>query len=160
MNCCNCICPQNDPCRGATGPTGPAGPMSSSLIADFYNLNTGLIANGGNIPVFENINLDSADISHSFFSADITLQTTGYYLITYDADATRRTDGTVGLAVKANGTNLPLSTSTAYTTANNLTHLSSSFIFNNTDIGTVLNIANSDDLAIFYNLNLVIQRIS
>ncbi len=159
--CCNCICPRNDPCRGPTGPTGPAGPSGTQRVADFYNLNTGELGDGAVIDLLENINLDSTDISHSFGSSDIALMTPGYYLITYDADGSRSTDGVVGLKVRANGNDIALSQSFANTLAGNLVHLSTSFIFNNTDIGTIINLANgSGAVAAFLNVNVVVQKVS
>jgi hypothetical protein len=160
MNCCQCICPQNDPCRGATGATGPTGPSGASRIANFYNSSTGVIGNNIALNLFENVNLATTDISHSFGSSDVILVTTGYYLITFYADVTRTTDGTVSLKMTANGSDIPLSPTTAYATANNATSLSNSFIFNNTNQNTTLNLVNSSGVsASFTNVSVVIQKV-
>lgn len=159
--CCNCICPRNDPCRGPTGPTGPAGPSGTQRVADFYNLSTGELADETAIDLLENINLDSTDISHSFGSSDVVLMTPGYYSIVYNADGSRSGDGVVGLKVRANGNDVAISQSFANVVVGNLANLSSSFIFNNTDVGTVLNLVNASGAsAAFINVNVVVQKVS
>lgn len=160
MNCCNCICP-SDPCRGPTGATGPVGPSGTSRIADFYNLDTGLIADNAAVILSENVNLVPADISHVPLSANITLITPGYYLISYDADASRIEDGLVGLRITANGIDVAISVSSAFTTAGNQTQLSSSFIFNNTFENLVINLVNDGgSSATFSNVNVVVQKLN
>lgn len=161
MNCCNCICPTYDPCRGATGATGPIGPSGSNRIADFYNLNTGEISNNMAIALLDNINMDATDIAHTSGMANETLVTTGYYLISYDADVSRTASGMVSLKITANGSDVPISLSTSYATAGLPTHLSTSFIFNNTTTNTVINIVNnSGSGATFSNVNLIIQKLT
>ncbi len=161
MNCCNCICPTNDPCRGPKGPMGPAGPSGSSRIADFFNLITDPIANGSAVPLFENVNLDPADISHTSGMADITLVTPGYYQISYDADAVRENEGLITMQISANGIAVAISVSTSFATANNPIHLSTSFILNNTTKNLVINLVNDSGApVIFNNVNLTIQKIN
>lgn len=161
MNCCNCICSTYDPCRGATGATGPRGPSGLNKIADFYNLNTGEIGDEVAITLLNNINFDAEDIVHTSGTADVTLATGGYYLITYDADASRTASGLVGLKITANAVDVPISLSSAFATAGLPTHLSTSFIYNNTTTNTVINLVNDGgSSATFANVNLVIQKLS
>jgi len=160
MNCCNCICSRIDPCRGATGATGRAGPSGLNKIADFYNLNTGLIDDDVAITLLNNVNFDATDIVHTSGTADVTLATVGYYLISYDADASRVQSGLVGLRITAGGSDVAISVSSAYTLSGLPTHLSTSFIFNNTTENTVINLVNdSGSGATFANVNLVIQKL-
>ncbi|NCB48041.1 MAG: hypothetical protein EOM55_00195 [Clostridia bacterium] len=161
MNCCNCICSTYDPCKGAKGATGPRGPSGLNRIADFYNLNTEEIGNDVAITLLNNVNFDAEDIIHTSGTADVTLATGGYYLITYDADAFRTASGIVGLKITADGSNVAISLSSAFATAGLPTHLSTSFIYNNTMTNTIINLRNnSGSGATFENVNLVIQKLS
>ncbi len=173
MNCCNCICPRarrnvgptgpQGPIgpTGPTGPTGPAGTLAVEPVADFYNISSSAVAQNGTIPLTDNVNLTTANVTHATGSSDVTLVTTGYYLISYSGDVTSTAGGNVILKVNANGSTVQQSLSTATVSSNGTASLSSSFIYDNTVANNVLTLVNgSDDQVTVNNVNFVVRKLN
>lgn len=172
MNCCNCICPRTRRRVGPTGPrgpmgpvgpvgpTGPAGVLAIEPVADFYNILNSTVAQNGTVPLTDNINLTTDNVSHSAGSAEVALITTGYYLVSYSADVTSTVGGNVILKVNGNGSTIPQSSSTGTVSANGTTRLSSSFIYDNTVQNLILTLVNgSTDQANVNNVNFVVRKL-
>ena len=169
MSCCNCICPRprtnvgptgpQGP-MGPTGPTGPAGVLTTEPVADFYNVLSSPVAQNGTVPLTDNVNLTTDNVSHTAGSAEVALITTGYYLISYDSDVTSTAGGNVVLKVNANGSVIQQSLSTGTVSGNGTTSLSSSFIYDNTVANNILTLVNgSNDQVTVNNVNFVVRKL-
>ena len=167
--CCNCICPRartnvgptgpRGP-LGPTGPTGPAGVLAIEPVADFYNILDSAVAQNGTVPLTDNVNLTTDNVSHTAGSADVALITTGYYLISYDGDVTSTAGENVILKVNGNGSTIPQSLSTGTVEANGTAHLSSSFIYDNTVQNLILTLVNgSNGQVTVNNVNFVVRKL-
>ncbi len=169
MSCCNCICPRarrnvgptgpQGP-MGPTGPTGPAGVLAVEPVADFYNVLSSPVAQNGTVPLTDNVNLTTDNVSHTAGSAEVALITTGYYLISYSSDVTSTAGGNVVLKVNANGSVIQQSLSTGTVSGNGTTSLSSSFIYDNTVANNILTLVNgSNDQVTVNNVNFVVRKL-
>ena len=113
------------------------------------------------IPLSDNVNLAGTVITHTDGSADIILSEAGNYLISYYATGSRDTAGTLSLSVTDDGVVIPQSVSSLTTEASTPMQISNSFIFNNADATSTLNLINSStEDATFTNVNFVIRLLN
>ena len=110
---------------GATGPQGPAGPMSLS-DSIFTNVDEQTVADTTAIPL--TLVLQTPASTMTFAATGITLPV-GYYLINYGFNGSTATDGIKSVALYSNGTLIPNSEISDFSTATNVAQASKTILY-------------------------------
>lgn len=184
MNCCNCLCrnqsyqtgpsvimgPQGP--QGPAGPQGPVGPQGPQgpqgipgtsvgpTIASFIVPTTTGVATNGILPLTNGINLATSDISNVNNGNSFNLLTAGTYRISYFINSSSSTAGIQSVAIQANGTTIPNSTSLATVGASENTNLANSVIYSNAAPNTTITLVSTGANTSEYSSgNIIVEKI-
>lgn len=162
MNCCifnhpcPILCPSNLACRGGNNIVNPV--LPTNQYGFFNNTAPGSIATETIIPVTLNVGTGTAITASTTTSGAVTLLA-GTYEISYFAEGTIPSGGTISIKLSLNGTDVAGSTLTDTATAGNVINLTQTIIITVTQTSTLQLVNATSETTTYSNASMSIKRL-
>lgn len=161
MNCCisnhpcPILCPTNLACRGGNNIINPI--LPTNQYGFFNNTSPGSIATNAIIPLTLNVGSGTA-ITASTTTGAVTLLA-GTYEVSYFAEGTIPSDGTILTKLTLNGTDVAGSTLTDTATAGNVVNLAQTMIITVPQTSTLQLVNATSETTTYSNASMSIKRL-